>query len=64
MKNATYKHEEEEPSQPSQGHMMSGWGCEDMKGQADPIAYGQAGESGCKSDSKKMHAQFKDYHWS
>jgi hypothetical protein len=58
-----YKHETEHPAVPHEGHMESGWGCHDFKGQADPIAYGQASGEGCKSDQKKMHSQFKDYHW-
>lgn len=42
---------------------MPGMGCMDFKGEADPIALGQAGGAGCKSDEKKIHSQFKDYHW-
>ena len=40
-----------------------GMGCMDFKGEADPIAYGQSAGPGCKSDEKKIHGQFKDYHW-
>lgn len=58
-----YKHEVDKPSQPSEGHLMSGMGCEDYKSQADPIAYGQASSTGCKSDTKKINSQMKEYHW-
>lgn len=58
-----YKHETDHPKMPHEGHMLSGWGMHDFKGEADPIAYGQAGTEGCRSDEKKMHSQFKDYHW-
>lgn len=58
-----YRHEEEEPSMPMQGHLDHGMGCNEFKGEAMGIAYGQAGEKGCASDSKKIRSQFKDYHW-
>jgi len=58
-----YKHQVDEPRVPAEGHMESGWGCASFKDQADPISYGQAGVPGCRSDEKKMHSQFKDYHW-
>ncbi len=58
-----YKHGEDEPHVPAHGHQEHGMGVSDFKGQAQDIAYGQAGEQGCKSDSKKMSAQFKNYHW-
>jgi len=58
-----YKHEEEYPKQPSQGHMIPGFGAEEFKGQADPIAYGQAAKQGMASDMKKIHGQFKNYGW-
>lgn len=38
-------------------------GLDEFKGEADPIAYGQAGEAGCKSDHGKLKSQMKDYHW-
>lgn len=63
MKHAMYKNEVDEPAVPSHGHQEGGMGCHDFKGEAQDIAYGQAGEQGCKSDSKKMSAQFKNYHW-
>lgn len=63
MKHASYKNEVDEPSMPSYGHMDKGFGCHDFKKQADPIAYGQASSSGCKSDEKKISSQFKEYHW-
>lgn len=58
-----YRHEEEKPSLPVHGHQMSGMGVKDFKGEADQIAYGQAGMAGCKSDSTKIEAQFKHYAW-
>lgn len=58
-----YENEVEMPHVPSDGHMLQGWGMHDFKGEADSIAYGQAGGPGCMSDEKKMHSQFKDYHW-
>lgn len=58
-----YENEVEKPSLPHEGHMMHGMGMHDFKDEADPIAYGQAGMPGCRSDEKKMHSQFKDYHW-
>lgn len=60
---AMYRNEVEEPQVPSEGHMDHGMGCHDMKGEAMPIAYGQAGEAGCASDSKKIKSQFKNYGW-
>lgn len=58
-----YEHETERPALPAEGHEMKGWGLHEFKGEADSIAYGQAGKEGCKSDEKKVHAQFKEYHW-
>lgn len=58
-----YRHEEEKPSLPKHGHQESGLGCHDFKGEAAPIAYGQAGEAGCSSDSKKFASQMKHYDW-
>lgn len=60
---ATYKNQVDEPHVPPHGHQESGMGVHDMKGEAQDIAYGQAGLQGCKSDAKKMSAQFKNYHW-
>lgn len=60
---AMYRNEVEEPQVPKDGMMLKGSGCHDMKGEAMDIAYGQAGMEGCRSDEKKIHAQFKDYHW-
>jgi hypothetical protein len=60
---AMYKNEVDEPHEPPQGHMIQGMGMEDFKGEADPIAYGQAGKPGMSSDMKKINSQFKDYHW-
>lgn len=58
-----YKNEVEKPSMPSEGHMEHGMGMESFKGEADPIAYGQASKKGCMSDQKKIMSQGKDYHW-
>ena len=57
-----YRHEEEEPSMPMHGHQESGMGCDSFKGEAHPIAYGQAGMQ-YKEDNRKIEAQFKHYHW-
>lgn len=58
-----YKNEVEKPPMPSEGRLMQGMGCEDMKGEADSIAYGQASSQGCKSDKGKISGQMKQYHW-
>ena len=58
-----YRNEVEKPEMPHQGHMESGWGCMDFKGEADPIAMGQAGGPGMKSDEHRIHSQMKQYHW-
>ena len=58
-----YKNEVEKPEMPTEGHMESGMGCHDFKGEGDPIIYGQAGMQGCKSDSSKIMSQMKQYHW-
>ena len=39
-----------------------GRGCMDLKGDADPIAYGQA-QGHMKEDHRRIESQFKDYHW-
>lgn len=57
------KHETDMPSEPAQGHKDKGLGVHEFKGQADSIAYGQAGEQGCSSDAKKIKGQMKQYHW-
>ncbi len=62
-----YRNEVERPSIPPFNHISPkenmGHGMDDWKDQADPIAYGQASEAGCKSDKGKIMGQFKDYHW-
>ena len=62
-----YKNEVEKPPEPSFGHISAkenlGMGMHEWKGEADPIAYGQASKEGCASDKTKIHSQFKDYHW-
>ena len=67
MDHGIYKNEVERPSIPPFNHIAAdqniGMGMEDWKGQADPIALGQAGGPGCKEDLKRVHAQYKDYHW-
>lgn len=57
------KHEVEMPSVPAEGHMEHGMGCHEFKGEADPIAYGQASKEGCASDNKKIMGQMKHYNW-
>lgn len=59
-----YKNEVERPEQPMQGHLEKGMGMKDFKGDADDLAYGQAGGAGCKSDDRKIASQMKNYHWS
>lgn len=68
MKNhGTYKNEVERPSIPPFNTISAeqniGVGMDSWKDQADPIAYGQASEEGCKKDKGRIHGQFKDYHW-
>ena len=58
-----YKNEVEMPAMASEGRMMPGMGCEDLKSQGDPIIYGQASEKGCKSDMGKIKGQMKEYYW-
>lgn len=58
-----YRNEVEEPMVPKQGNKLPGMGCQEMKGEAMDIAYGQAGMEGCRSDEKKIKEQFKNYHW-
>lgn len=64
---ATYKNEVEKPAVPHFGHISAkenmGTGMDEWKGEADPIAYGQASKEGCASDRTKINSQFKDYHW-
>lgn len=62
-----YRNEVEKPEMPPMHHISPmenmGYGMREFKGDSDPISYGAAGEQGCMSDEKKVHAQFKDYHW-
>ena len=58
-----YENEVEKPHVPMSGHMLRGEGLHEFKGQADPIAYGQAAGPGFKSDNRKMNSQMKHYHW-
>jgi hypothetical protein len=62
-KSAMYENEVEKPSVPMQGKRSMEAGLYDFKADAMDIAYGQAGKAGCMGDEKKIHAQFKDYHW-
>ena len=65
MKKAGYKNEVEKPAVPMErdSYNAPGMSLHEFKGDADPIAYGQAGEKGCKSDDRKIHSQFKNYGW-
>lgn len=58
-----YKHEMDEPMVAPHGHQEAGMGCHEFKKEAMNIAYGQAGESGCKEDMGKIEGQMKHYHW-
>lgn len=58
-----YKNETERPKVPKGGHQESGMGLDSYKGEAMDIAYGQAGQAGCKSDMKKINSQMKHYDW-
>jgi hypothetical protein len=64
-----YRNEVEKPELAARAHpgegqgAMPDMGCMDYKGEADPIALGQAGGPGMKSDERRIHSQFKDYHW-
>lgn len=58
-----YENEVDKPHVPKHGHQEPGMGCHDFKGEAMNIAYGQAGEEGCRSDYKKVSSQEKHYHW-
>jgi len=58
-----YEHEMDKVHNNKHGRAEHGMGCSEFKGQADSIAYGQAGEVGCGSDNSKIHSQMKNYHW-
>lgn len=62
-KHAHFENEVEMPSVPAEGHMEHGMGVHEFKGEADSIAYGQAGKEGCSMDNKKIMSQMKQYHW-
>lgn len=62
--NDMYKNETDKPSVPAEGHKSDVMGCSDYKAEAQEIAFGQAGKSGCKSDGSKIKSQFKHYGWS
>lgn len=63
MKKSGYKNEEDKPSIPKEGTLSREMGCDDYKKEAMDISYGQAGKSGCSSDSGKIKSQMKQYHW-
>lgn len=63
MSHSLYKHEEDRPKQPKEGHLEHGSGCNDFKKEADPIAYGQAAGPLVGKDMHRIESQFKDYHW-
>lgn len=64
-----YRNEVEYPEMAAKAHPEQGQGampyggCMHDKAEADPIAYGQAGKGGMGADEKRIHSQFKDYHW-
>lgn len=58
-----YKNEVEKPAMPSEGRMEKGMGCASFKGEADPIAMGQASKEGYRADEARISAQAKHYHW-
>lgn len=58
-----YKNEVDHPAVPKPGKALSGMGCHEFKDEAMNIAYGQAGEKGCKEDYKKIEAQKMNYDW-
>lgn len=64
-----YRNEVEKPEIAAMGNegpgmgAEPGFGCMDFKGQADPIALGQAAAQGLKADEARMRSQYKDYHW-
>ena len=56
-----YRNEVEKPEQAPVGHLKRAMGCDEFKGQANAISYGQAGKSGCASDQKKIMSQMMHY---
>ena len=58
-------HEESmESGHSEEEHAKPGDGLHSFKDDADPIAYGMAGEAGCKRDQGKIKSQLKEYGWS
>lgn len=58
-----YKNEVDKPEMPMEHHIPAkemGW---EWAGDAADTAYGQAGESGCREDRRKIDSQFKNYNW-
>lgn len=39
------------------------YGVHQMKGEAMDEAFGMAGKRGCEESDRKIHAQFREYHW-
>ena len=64
-----YRNQVEMPEMAAEAHAgpgegaMPGMGCMDFKGQADPIAMGQAGGPLGREDERRIDSQFKNYHW-
>ena len=64
-----YRNQVEMPEMAAAAHpgegqgAMPDMGCMDFKGEADPIAYGQAGGPLAREDEGRIHKQFKEYHW-
>lgn len=58
-----YENEVEKPALPMEGRLEKGMGCADFKGEADPIAFGQAGGELHMKDMGKIMGQMKQYHW-
>lgn len=62
-----YENEVEKPPMPHENSIsdigLHGSGLHAFKKECDPIAYGQAAESGGRADMKRLSAQAKDYHW-
>jgi len=56
-----YRNEVEKPEQAAVGHLKRAMGCDEFKGQAMDISYGQAGKKGCSSDQRKIQSQMMHY---
>jgi len=58
-----YEHGVDKPALAPKGKEEQSMGCSDYKKEAMDIAYGQAGQAGCKADGTKIIGQYKNYHW-